>query len=143
MKVTAILMAIFFMFAITPITNAKTKDALADLPFSAVRLAGNMVYLSGQDGLKPGTSEMPQGITAQTQQTLENIKATLKQYQLTMNNIVSCTVYLSDLKNDFQDFNKVYATYFPQQKPTRTTIGVNQLAFNAKVEISCIAINQL
>ena len=109
---------------------------MANLPFSKVRSSGSTVYLSGEIGFDADGS-VPEGIEAQTKNCLESIKKTLESEGLSLTNVVSCTCYLTD-KADFAAFNAVYATYFSDPLPVRTTIGCD-LMIDAKVEITVIA----
>ena len=109
------------------------------LPFSAAVRVGNMLYLSGQIGVVPGTRQLADtGITGQTRQTLENIKATLAYAGSSLERVVKCTVFLLDIK-DFAAMNAVYVTYFPKDPPARSTVAGSGLALGAKVEIECLA----
>ncbi len=109
------------------------------LPFSAGVRVGNLLFLSGQIGNRPGTRELADtGITGQTRQTLENIKATLAYAGSSLERAVKCTVFLSNMA-DYQAMNVVYATYFPKDPPARSTVAGSGLAFGARVEIECIA----
>jgi reactive intermediate/imine deaminase len=109
------------------------------LPFSAGVRVGNLLFLSGQIGNKPGTRELADtGITGQTRQTLENIKATLAYAGSSLERAVKCTVFLSNMA-DYQAMNAVYATYFPKDPPARSTVAGSGLALSARVEIECIA----
>jgi len=107
-------------------------------PFSDAVQVGNLFFLSGQIGMDHTTRTLVEGgIKAETKQTLENIKAVLEHHNMGMDNVVKCTVILSDI-NDFSAFNEVYKTYFPQ-KPARTTFAAKGLAIGSKIEIECIA----
>ena len=109
------------------------------LPFSAAVRVGNLLFLSGQIGNKPGTRELADtGITGQTRQTLENIKATLEFAGSSLDHAVKCTVFLSNIA-DYAAMNAVYATYFPKDPPARSTVAGSGLALGARVEIECIA----
>lgn len=109
------------------------------LPFSAGVRVGNLLFLSGQIGNKPGTRELADtGITGQTRQALENIKATLAYAGSSLERAVKCTVFLSNMA-DYQAMNVVYATYFPKDPPARSTVAGSGLALGARVEIECIA----
>lgn len=117
------------------------KVAPANLPFSEAVRVGNTVYLSGQIGVLPGTLTLAKGgIEAETKQTMENIKITLEAHGLSMSNIVKCTVMMADMSK-WSAFNKVYITYFEDNYPARSAFGTNGLAFNAQVEIECLAID--
>ena len=110
------------------------------LPFSAAVRVGNMLYLSGQIGVVPGTRQLGDtGITGQTRQTLENIKATLAYAGSSLERVVKCTVFLVDIK-DFAAMNAVYVTYFPKDPPARSTVAGSGLALGARVEIECMAV---
>lgn len=117
------------------------KVAPANLPFSEAVRVGNTVYLSGQIGVLPGTLSLVKGgIKAETKQTMENIKITLEAHGLSMSNIVKCTVMMTDMSK-WSEFNKVYVTYFEGDYPARSAFGTNGLAFNAEVEIECLAVD--
>ncbi|WP_319497395.1 RidA family protein [uncultured Cohaesibacter sp.] len=109
---------------------------MANLPFSKVRRSGSTVYLSGEIGFN-ADGTVPEGIEAQTQNCLEGIKKTLEGEGLSLSNVISCTCYLTD-PADFAAFNAVYASYFSDPLPVRTTIGCT-LMIDAKVEITVIA----
>ena len=108
-------------------------------PFSPAVRAGDLLFLSGQIGNRPGTSELvPGGIEAETRQTLENIRAVLAQSGLGMERVVKCTVMMADMA-EWPRMNAVYATFFPGAKPARSAFGSTGLALDARVEIECIA----
>jgi 2-iminobutanoate/2-iminopropanoate deaminase len=107
------------------------------LPFSqAVRL-GNLVFVSGQGPIDPDTHEVRGDIKAQTERMLENIKAILEAAGTDLLNVVSTTVYLTDLKN-FEGMNEAYRKYFPKDPPPRATVQAGLLR-NMLVEMQCIA----
>ena len=108
------------------------------LPFSEAVRVGDVLYLSGQLGRGPD-GKLPEGIEAQTKQTLDNIGATLKLAGLTHADIFHCTAMLADMKL-WPDFNKAYVTYFPEGKrPARSAFGASGLALGALVELECQA----
>lgn len=99
--------------------------------------AGDFVFVSGQGPLDPTTGQIVgDTIEEQTTRVLENIKAILEAGGAGMADVVKVTAHLSDLEN-FERYNKVYATYFPDPKPTRTTVGSQLLGI--LVEIDAIA----
>ncbi|HEX9488543.1 MAG TPA: Rid family detoxifying hydrolase [Gemmatimonadales bacterium] len=109
------------------------------LPFSSAVRVGDLLFLSGQIGNVPGTRQLADGgITGQTRQTLENIKAVLAFAGSSLDCAVKCTVFLADIQ-DFAAMNAVYATYFPTDPPARSTVAAKGLAGGARVEIECIA----
>jgi reactive intermediate/imine deaminase len=116
-----------------------TPDEVPGLPFSTAVRVGNLLFLSGQIGNKPGTRELADtGITGQTRQALENVKSVLARAGSSLDHAVKCTVFLADMR-DYQAMNAVYATYFPKDPPARSTVAGSGLVFGARVEIECIA----
>lgn len=107
-------------------------------PYSqAVELNGTL-YVSGQLPVDPATGIMPQGIEAQTEQSLKNIGAILEAAGLTYNDVVKTTVLLADMA-DFGAMNAVYAWFFTQDKPARVCFQAAALPKNALVEIDAVA----
>jgi reactive intermediate/imine deaminase len=111
-----------------------------NLPFSEAVRVGDILYLSGQVGTEPDTTQLvPGGIREETRQTLENIKEILERNGSSLNHIFKCTVFLADI-NEWPKMNEVYRTYFPKSPPARSAMAASGLALNARVEIECIAI---
>jgi len=109
------------------------------MPFSDAVRVDEMLYLSGKLGNLPGTMQLAEGgIQGETRQTLENIKASLERHGSSMDRVVKCTVFLADI-GEWAAMNEVYATYFPDNKPARSALGVSGLALDARVEIECMA----
>jgi 2-iminobutanoate/2-iminopropanoate deaminase len=109
-------------------------------PYSQAVAAGNLLFCSGQIPLKPATGELLQGdVTEQTTQVLENLGAVLRANQMSFAHVVKTTVFLTDL-GDFAAMNDVYAIYFPNNQPARSTIQVAALPKGARVEIEAIAV---
>lgn len=109
------------------------------LPFSEAVRVGNLLFLSGQLGIKPGAREVVSGgIQAETRQTMENIKDALARHGSSIEQVVKCTVFLADM-SEWQAMNEVYVEYFPVNRPARSALGVNGLALGARTEIECIA----
>lgn len=108
-------------------------------PFSDVVGVDNLLFLSGQIGRDHSNGKLVDGgIEAQTRQTIENIKAVLEHNQSGLNQVVKCTVILSDIQ-DFEAFNEIYKQYFPN-KPARTTFASSGLAAGARIEIEVVAV---
>lgn len=114
------------------------EDALEGLPFSPAIRAGGMLYLSGQIGNLPGTRELPEGASAQTRQTMENIKTVLEAAGASLYDVVKCTVFLDNME-DYWEMNEVYASYWDGPPPARSAFGADGLALGALLEIECLA----
>lgn len=105
-------------------------------PYSPAVKTGNLVFVSGQLGIKDG--ELADGIQAQTRLCLENLKAVLEAAGTTMKNVVKCQVCLKNM-DDFAKVNEVYAEFFSESKPARICVEVSRLPKDALVEIDAIA----
>jgi 2-iminobutanoate/2-iminopropanoate deaminase len=119
------------------ICSEKAPGAIG--PYNQGIEANGMIFISGQLPIDVTTGLMSQGITAQTLQSLKNIKHILEAAGLTMNHIVKTTVYLQDMSL-FAEMNKVYATYFEGTFPARSAFAVKSLPKNALVEVECFAV---
>jgi 2-iminobutanoate/2-iminopropanoate deaminase len=110
-------------------------------PYSQGIQVGKTVYLAGQGAIDPKSNQpmVNASIEDQTRRTLENLKAVLEADGMTMDQIVSTTVFLKDL-NDFGKMNEVYGTYFKDAPPARATVEVARLPRDLKVEISATAV---
>ena len=107
-------------------------------PYSQAIDAGAFVYASGQIPVNPATGEIPEGITAQTEQSLRNVCAILEAAGLSVDNVVKTTVFLADM-NDFAAMNEVYGRVFTEPYPARSAVAVRTLPKNVLVEIEVIA----
>jgi 2-iminobutanoate/2-iminopropanoate deaminase len=109
-------------------------------PYSQAIGAGSFLFCSGQVPLVAATGELiSRDVAEQTKQALLNLGAVLKSAGLSYANIVKTTVFLTDLSR-FADMNAVYATFFPDNPPARSTVEVSGLPKGAKVEIEAIAV---
>ena len=116
-----------------------TSDDSANRPFSEAVRVGNWLILSGQLGIDREAGILVSGgIKAETQQTMENIKRTLEKYGSSLDQVVKCTVMLTDI-SEWSAMNEVYVTYFPNHKPARSAFGTSGLALGARLEIECWA----
>ncbi|MEO7723779.1 MAG: RidA family protein [Chthoniobacterales bacterium] len=117
-----------------------TKDAPAAIgPYSQGVQSGNFLFCAGQIPLDPKTGQMVTGdISEQTKRVLENIAGLLKAAHLSFDHVVKTTIFLSTM-DDFQTVNEIYATYFRENPPARSTVAVSGLPKGAKVEIEVIA----
>ena len=108
-------------------------------PYSVATRFGNLVFTAGQAGLVPETMELaPGGIEAETRQTLTNLKNVLEAAGTSLEKALKTTVYLRDMA-DFAAMNAVYAEFFGQNPPARTTIQAAGLPKGAAVEIDIVA----
>jgi len=108
-------------------------------PYSQAIDTGSFLYASGQIPLNPATGTVPEGITAQTEQSLANVCAILKEAGLTVDNVVKTTVFLSDMAN-FGAMNEVYGKVFTEPYPARSAVAVRELPKGVLVEIEVIAV---
>ena len=122
-------------------TAIHTPNAPAAIgPYSQAIQAGNTIYVSGQLPIDPATGAFAgSDITAQTRQSLTNIKAILAAAGADMSNVVKTTVLLADIA-DFAAMNAVYAEFFTAPFPARAAFQAACLPKNAKVEIECVAV---
>lgn len=116
-----------------------TTVSMKDLPFSEAVRAGNMLYLSGQIGIDSSMKLVPGGISTETRQVMENIKATLERYDSSLDHVIKVTVMLADI-SEWGEMNSVYVQFFSKHLPARSALGANGLAMGARVEIECIAV---
>ena len=112
-----------------------------NLPFSDGIVAGNTLYVAGQEGTDEQSKLVAGGIAAETKAALDNIQKVVKAAGFELKDIVSVTVYLADIK-EFGDMNKVYREFMPDPKPARATIQAVALVNNARIEIAAIAVKQ-
>ena len=107
-------------------------------PYSQAIRTGDLVFVAGQLGLKPGDTEVAGGIEEQTEQVLANIRAILEEAGSGLERLVKTTVFLTDL-GDFAAMNEVYARHVGDRPPARSTIEISKLPSGARVEIEAIA----
>lgn len=108
-------------------------------PYSQAIMAGDTLYVSGQLPVIPSEGIIPDGIEAQTRQSLMNIRAILEEAGFAMGDIVKTTILLADM-NDFSAMNAEYSVFFPFVKPARVCFQVAALPKGALVEIDAIAV---
>ena len=116
------------------------------------RRVGNLLFLSGVGPRKPGTNVIPgvmvdgQGnalghdIEIQCHSVFENIKIKLEESGSDWDHLVDVTVFLTNMKRDFEIYNEIYAQYFKDNQPCRTTVEVSSLPTPIAIELKCIAI---
>jgi 2-iminobutanoate/2-iminopropanoate deaminase len=111
------------------------------LPFSDGVVAGNTLYIAGQEGEDEAGKVVAGGIGPETTAALAKIQKVLKAAGFELKDVVSVTVYLADI-HEFGDMNKIYKDVLPDPKPARATIQVAALVNNARIEISAIAVKR-
>jgi 2-iminobutanoate/2-iminopropanoate deaminase len=108
-------------------------------PYSHAVRAGDFVFVSGMGPVDPATNELSSGDVAhETRMTLQNVQRVLEGAGATLADVVKCSVFLRDIK-DFAGMNAVYAEFFGDAKPARTTVQAVLPLDAMKVEIDCIA----
>lgn len=123
------------------IIHYQTEEVQAlGLPFAEAVIVGNMIYLSGQVGNKPGVMAVVEGgIEAETRQTMDNIQRVLEANGSSLDHAVKLTVMMADM-SEWPAMNEVYKEYFPNHFPARSAFGATALALGAKLEIECMAV---
>lgn len=119
---------------------ATTDAPKAIGPYSQAVRANGFIYTSGQIALDPATGNLVEGsFEDQVHRVFRNLRAVLHEAGSDFNRVIKATVYLTDLAN-FQTLNTIYAGYFGDHKPARTTVGVSQLPKGGLVEIDLVAL---
>jgi len=131
------------------ISTSKAPQAVGAYPHA--RKVGNLLFLSGIGPRTPVTDEIP-GLTldkngnflsfdfeAQCRSVFENVKIVLEESGSQWNNLVDVTVFLVNMKRDFHTYNRLYAEYFKEAQPCRTTVEINSLPTPIAIELKCIA----
>ncbi len=121
-------------------TAVSSPDAPAALgPYSQGIAVGDLFFCSGQTPLDPKTGELVSGnVGEQTRQVLQNLRAVLAAHGLSLADLVKTTVFMTDLGR-FSEMNAVYAEFFPETPPARSTVGVVALPKGSAVEIEAVA----
>jgi len=114
------------------------KTQQTDPPFPETCLYKDTLYLSGQIGLDNTGQLISTGFEAEVKQVMENIGHTLRKNDLTYNNLINVTIYLTSMDN-YAALNAVYSTYFDKKFPARVCIAVKELPRHAQIEIAAIA----
>lgn len=133
--------------------SSKAPKAVGAYPHA--RKVGNLLFLSGVGPRTAGTGEHDSGVPglkldhngnfeefdfeAQVHSVFANVKAILEDAGANWEDLVDITVFLVDMKRDFKTFNRIYAEYFPNNKPCRTTVAINALPTPIEIELKCIA----
>ena len=116
-----------------------SKGPAAVGPYSTAVIYGDTVYMSGMIGVDPAVQKPVEGGTlAQAKQVFENIVTVLGELNLTTDDVLKTTVYLTNI-GDFAEVNKLYAEYFAPNFPARTCVEVSKLPRGLSIEVECIA----
>ena len=118
----------------------QTQNAPAAIgPYSQAIVTGGMLLTSGQLGIDPLTNALPEGIEAQTRQSLLNIRAILEEAALEVTDVIKTTVFVKNMA-DFPVVNEIYASFFGDHKPARSCVEVSKLPKGGLVEIEIAAL---
>ncbi len=117
-----------------------TPNAPAPIgPYNQAVMTGDMLFISGQVALVPGTGELANAdLTEETNQVMKNLQAILTEAGMDFSHVVKTTIFLSDMSL-FAAVNEIYGGYFTSDFPARETVAVKGLPKNVNVEISMIA----
>jgi len=118
------------------VSTNKAPQAIG--PYSQAIIANGMVFTSGQITLNSNGEIVADDVEGQTKQVLTNLNEVLKEAGSSLDKVIKTTIFLSDM-DDFKAVNEVYASFFNEHKPARSTVAVKTLPLNVKVEIDCIA----
>ena len=119
-----------------PVQTDRAPAAIG--PYSQAVRIGDLVFTSGSIPLRPDGSMVEGDVALQTAQVMENLQNVLAAAGTTLAHAVKCTCFLADM-NDFAAFNEVYARYFGDDAPARSTVEVARLPRDVRVEVECIA----
>ena len=135
--------------SIIKITSENAPEPVGSYPHA--RKVGNLLFLSGVGPREKGKKEIPgvildkkgkiisYDIKAQCHSVFSNVKAILEDSGTTWENLIDVTVFLTNMKDDFQTYNRIYAEYFTDNQPCRTTVEINSLPTPIAIELKCIA----
>ena len=118
--------------------QAQKPVPVKTLPFAAARQAGNTLYVSGQIPRTPKGKDVRASVDKETRQVMDNIGRILASHGYTFDDVVFVNVYLEEIK-DYHEMNAAYASYFKDRFPARACVGGQQIVFDFRIEISCIA----
>ncbi len=122
------------------IKYVSTPNAPAAIgPYSQAIIANEVVYTSGQIALTPDGLIKCEDIEGQTRQVLKNLSAVLEEAGSSLNRVIKTTIYLASM-DDFKVVNEIYAEFFGEHKPARSTVAVKTLPLNVKIEIDAVAL---
>lgn len=115
-----------------------TNNAPAAIgPYSQAIVTGGMLFCSGQIPINPATGEIPEGVEAQAEQALTNVKNLIEAAGSSIDNVVKTTVFIKNM-NDFAKINEIYAKYFSEPFPARSCVEVARLPKDVLLEVEAI-----
>lgn len=132
-----------------PLNSSKAPEPVGLYPHA--RRVGNLLFLSGVGPRERGTKKIPgveldeagnitaYDIEAQCRSVFQNVRYILEDAGASWDNLVDVTVYLTNMKDDFATYNRIYAEYFKDNQPCRTTVEINKLPTPIAIELKCIA----
>ncbi len=103
------------------------------------RRAAGLLFLSGIGPRRPGSNDIPAEFEAQCRSVFDNVRTVLEDAGARFEDLVDVTVFLTDMKRDFAIYNRLYAEYFADARPCRTTVEVGALPTAISIELKCIA----
>ena len=144
--ILALFVLVLFLQAGAQTGSAEERRAIklpgtSNLPFSDGVIAGDTLYVAGQEGVDDNGKLVTGGIGAESKAALARIEKTVREAGFDLKDIVSVTVYLADI-HDFPEMNVAYKAVMPDPKPARATVQVAALVNNARIEISAIAVKR-
>ncbi len=119
------------------IRSTRAPDPVGAYPHA--RRVGDLLFLSGVGPRPHGGGAIPEGIEAQTRAVFDNVRAILEDAGSSWDRLVDVTVYLTDMDRDFAAYNAIWAEYFTDDPPCRTTVGIDALPTPISIELKCIA----
>jgi 2-iminobutanoate/2-iminopropanoate deaminase len=147
-KALSLLAIVLFAGAVHAADSGRTfitppgADPKAAPPYSSGVLVNGTYYVSGSLGVDPATGKIPADAEAEAHLVLDSVKQTLERAGLTMADLVSVTIYCTDL-DLYEKFNAIYRTYFQEHYPSRAFIGVAKLVRGARFEVAGVAVKPL
>lgn len=119
------------------IFSGKAPEPVGSYPHA--RKAGHLLFLSGIGPREAGSNSIPKEFEAQCHAVFRNVRSVLESAGSRWEDLVDITVFLTDMQKDFPVYNKIYADYFAEHQPCRTTVGINSLPTAISIELKCIA----
>jgi len=146
-KMILLLIPLLLLMGVNQAEKTKDREVISSPnapaaigPYSQAIRVGNMLFLSGQLGISPKTGKFAEGgFEAQARQALENQKAVLTTAGLSLDDVVQCQVFVTDM-NNYPKFNAIYKEYFKKNFPARAVLEVSRIPANGLIEIMMIAV---